>query len=55
MALYRAALGKVFAGRNIHCAFVWTDGPTLMPLPGATLDAELVRIAARLDRDGTGS
>ncbi|HEX4158335.1 MAG TPA: double-strand break repair helicase AddA [Rhizomicrobium sp.] len=55
MALYRAALGKVFPGRRIDCALVWTDGPALMPLPPALLDAELSRIAARLDRTGTGS
>jgi len=55
MALYRAALGKVFPGRRIDCALVWTDGPALMPLPAGLLDAELARIAARLDRAGTGS
>jgi ATP-dependent helicase/nuclease subunit A len=55
MALYRAALGKVFPGRRIDCALVWTDGPALMPLPAVFLDAEIARIAARLDRAGTGS
>jgi ATP-dependent helicase/nuclease subunit A len=55
MALYRAALAKVFPGRRIDCALVWTEGPSLMPLPAALLDAELGRIAARLDRQGAGS
>jgi ATP-dependent helicase/nuclease subunit A len=55
MALYRAALSKVFAGRRIDCALVWTDGPALMPLRAELLDAELARIAARLDRGETGS
>ncbi len=32
MALYRAALAKVFPGRRIACALVWTEGPKLMPL-----------------------
>lgn len=49
MALYRAALAKVFPGKRIDCALVWTDGPVLMPLPAALLDAEIQHIAARLD------
>jgi len=55
MALYRAALGKVFLGRRIDCALVWTAGPVLMPLPAGLLEGELARIAARLDRNRTGS
>ncbi len=48
MALYRAALAKIFPGRRIACALVWTEGPALMELPEARLDAEIARIAARL-------
>jgi ATP-dependent helicase/nuclease subunit A len=55
MALYRAALGKVFPGRRIDCALVWTAGPALMPLPAGLLDAVFARIAARLDRTRAGS
>ncbi|HTT84063.1 MAG TPA: PD-(D/E)XK nuclease family protein, partial [Rhizomicrobium sp.] len=55
MALYRAALGKVFPQHRIDCALVWTEGPALMPLPAEILDRELAHIAARLDRAGTGS
>jgi ATP-dependent helicase/nuclease subunit A len=55
MALYRAALGKLFPNRRIDCALVWTEGPKLMPLPAALLDAELARIDARLDRGNPGS
>ncbi|MGH6879165.1 MAG: double-strand break repair helicase AddA, partial [Rhizomicrobium sp.] len=55
MALYRAALARVFPGKRIDCALVWTEVPTLMPLPAEVLDAELARIAARLDRPGTRS
>ena len=46
MALYRAALQKIYPGKQIDCALVWTDGARLMPLPGALLDAEIARIAA---------
>jgi ATP-dependent helicase/nuclease subunit A len=48
MALYRAGATKIFPGRRIACALVWTEGPRLMPLSEALLDAELARIAARL-------
>jgi ATP-dependent helicase/nuclease subunit A len=49
MALYRAALAKIFPGRRIACALVWTETPSLMPLPDEELDAEIARIRASLD------
>jgi ATP-dependent helicase/nuclease subunit A len=55
MALYRAALAKVFPGRRIACALIWTEGPRLMALPDALLDAETAHIRARLDPGGHGS
>ncbi|HTT96868.1 MAG TPA: double-strand break repair helicase AddA [Rhizomicrobium sp.] len=48
MALYRAGATKIFPGRRIACALVWTEGPRLMPLSDSLLDAELARISARL-------
>jgi ATP-dependent helicase/nuclease subunit A len=48
MALYRAGASKIFPGRRIACALVWTEAPSLMPLSAALLDEELRRIAARL-------
>ncbi len=48
MALYRVALQKVFPGRRIGCALVWTQGPTLMRLPDALLDGEILKIQSRL-------
>jgi len=50
MALYRAAAAKIFPGKRIVCALVWTEGPRLMPLSDAFLDTETGRIRARLDR-----
>jgi len=47
MALYRAALAKIYPGRRIACALVWTEQPRLMTLPAELLDAEIARIAAR--------
>ena len=46
MALYRAALQKIYPGKRIDCALIWTDGARLMPLPHALLDAEIATIAA---------
>ncbi|HTQ14302.1 MAG TPA: double-strand break repair helicase AddA [Rhizomicrobium sp.] len=48
MALYRAALAKIYPGRRIAVALVWTEGPSLMPLPDAMLDAEIRLIRGRL-------
>jgi len=48
MALYRAALAQIFPGKRIDCALVWTDGPALMPLPNAALEAEIAAVKARL-------
>jgi ATP-dependent helicase/nuclease subunit A len=32
LALYQAALGEIFPGRQIRCALLWTEGPRLMPV-----------------------
>jgi len=32
LALYRAALGRIYPGREIRCALLWTEGPRLMPI-----------------------
>ena len=55
MALYRAAAEKIFPGRRIVCGLVWTEGPTLMELSNALLDAEMGEIRARLDPHGARS
>jgi ATP-dependent helicase/nuclease subunit A len=39
MAAYRAALALIFPGKPVRSAILWTDGPALMPLPDALLDA----------------
>ncbi len=38
---YRAALSRIFPGKRIAAALVWTEGPSLMPLPNTLLDAEI--------------
>jgi ATP-dependent helicase/nuclease subunit A len=49
MALYREALAKIFPGRRIACALVWTDTPSLMALSEVLMEAEIRRIRVRLD------
>jgi ATP-dependent helicase/nuclease subunit A len=38
MAAYRAVLRRIFTGRPVRCLLIWTDGPSVMPLPDALLD-----------------
>jgi ATP-dependent helicase/nuclease subunit A len=52
MALYRAAAERIFPGRRIACALVWTEAPALMALPPQVLEAETRRIRSRLDPEG---
>ncbi|HEY1503421.1 MAG TPA: double-strand break repair helicase AddA [Stellaceae bacterium] len=37
LAAYRAAIAAVFRDKEVRCALLWTDGPTLMPVPPAKL------------------
>ncbi len=39
LAAYRLALSKLFPGRAIRAALLWTDGPRLMEVPSTSLDA----------------
>jgi ATP-dependent helicase/nuclease subunit A len=55
MALYRAALARIFPSREVRCALIWTETPLLMPLASTLLDAALERIRAQLDRSRSGS
>ena len=38
MAAYAAALARVFPGRTIEAALLYTAGPVLLPLDAGTLD-----------------
>lgn len=55
MAAYRALLASIYPGREITCALLWTDGPRLMELPPATLDAALRGPSVNLDLREPGS
>lgn len=50
MAAYRALLRGAFPDKAVHCVLVWTDGPTLMPVPEGQLDRALTKLCG----EGTG-
>lgn len=37
MATYRSLVASLYPGRAVLCSLLWTDGPTLMPLPDPLL------------------
>jgi ATP-dependent helicase/nuclease subunit A len=41
LAAYRAAVAQIYPGRAVRCALLWTEGPRLMPVSAARLDAHL--------------
>lgn len=44
MATYRAVLAARLKGRKVRCALVWTDGPSVMPIPDHMLDSALASL-----------
>lgn len=38
LAAYRAAVAAIYPGRQVRCALLWTDGPSLMPVSAERLD-----------------
>ncbi len=44
MAVYAAVLRRLYPGRAVEAALVWTDGPRLTPLPAALIDATLAKL-----------
>jgi len=41
LALYRAVLARVFPGKTVRAALMFTDGPKLMEVPAAVMDKAL--------------
>jgi ATP-dependent helicase/nuclease subunit A len=46
LALYRAVLGRIYPGRKVRAALVWTEGPALMEFSGLLLDAAIKRVTS---------
>lgn len=38
MAAYKSMIDKIYKGKTVRCALLWTDGPHLMPLSEKLLD-----------------
>ena len=45
LALYRAVLARVFPGKTVRAALLFTDGPKLMEVPAAAMDAALNKLS----------
>ncbi|HAP13944.1 MAG TPA: double-strand break repair helicase AddA, partial [Afipia sp.] len=41
LALYRDVLQRLYPGRPVRCALLWTETAALMEIPASALDAEL--------------
>jgi ATP-dependent helicase/nuclease subunit A len=46
LALYRAVLARLYPGRAIRTALLWTEGPELMELSAADLDQALAAVTS---------
>jgi ATP-dependent helicase/nuclease subunit A len=52
LALYRAALMRIYPGKSVWAALIFTAGPLLLEIPAATLDAALETQFERHGRQG---
>jgi ATP-dependent helicase/nuclease subunit A len=46
LACYHLALKRLFPGKSLRAALLWTDGPNLMEIPSTSLDCAETRILA---------
>ena len=46
LALYRAVLARIYPGRTVRAALVWTEGLDLMEFSAVALDAALARVTS---------
>jgi ATP-dependent helicase/nuclease subunit A len=46
LALYRVVLARLYPGKRVRAALVWTDVPDLMEISDASLDAALATITS---------
>jgi ATP-dependent helicase/nuclease subunit A len=46
LALYREVLGKLYPGRPVRAALVWTETPELLEIPAQELDSALKRLTS---------
>ena len=46
LGLYRVMVGKLYPGRIVRAALIWTDVPDLMELSAEVLDAAVARLTS---------
>jgi ATP-dependent helicase/nuclease subunit A len=46
LALYRAVLARLYPGKRVRAALIWTDVPDLMELSATALDAALAGVTS---------
>jgi ATP-dependent helicase/nuclease subunit A len=44
LALYRAVLARIYPERTIRAALIFTEGPNVIEVPGAAMDAALAEM-----------
>jgi ATP-dependent helicase/nuclease subunit A len=44
LALYRALLARIYPEKTVRAALVFTEGPNVMEVPGAAMDAALAEV-----------
>jgi ATP-dependent helicase/nuclease subunit A len=47
LALYRAVLSRLYPQKTVRAALLFTEGPTLMEIPPAAMDAALAKVMAK--------
>jgi ATP-dependent helicase/nuclease subunit A len=47
LALYRTVLARIYPQRTVHAALLFTDGPRLMEVPAAAMDAALGKVLTK--------
>jgi ATP-dependent helicase/nuclease subunit A len=47
LALYRAVLARIYPEKTIRAALIFTEGPNVMEVPGAAMEAALAAIMSR--------
>ncbi|MGC1447419.1 MAG: hypothetical protein WA837_18285, partial [Xanthobacteraceae bacterium] len=48
LALYRAVLGRLYAGKTIRAALVFTGGPLLLEVPATAMDTALEAVLCKV-------
>jgi ATP-dependent helicase/nuclease subunit A len=48
LALYRAVLGRIYPEKTIRAALIFTEGPNVIEVPGAAMDASLAEIVSKV-------